>query len=1412
MRRLRRSDGLSRIVQAAAGDDLDLTDAEFAAVRHLLENEKTWVLAGQGTVEDVAARIASCLVGRSAENALAAGRAIAGGLLEFAVRDLEPEWFRQVLFARLERMQADQVSALDQALFGVQCDLAALLAAHDAADEGRFAGLTGLLSQVLDRLPVGTADQGELAVYLARLIRWLNTDPWPQDARFGGPVLAPADIERKLRVAGLRGQRDLDADELGRRCVRLVVLGGPGSGKTWFAKRTARLCAEAALEALAGGALPDEVELPLYTTCARLSVAPVNEGIRSALVSSALSQLPDMGGARVTAAVRVIFEERSTQTLLVADSLDEAAAPDDRVRLTDSLPTAWRIVLTSRPSAWNRQLAIGDSDPERQVGFLQPLEYPGDVEPFITRWFSSRPGWGAELKAQIRSRPPLQQAATIPLILAFYCIVGAGQPLPIRRSDLYTKVIRRMLTGRWRGDDGGGHDPDRCLERLRDWAWSAAASDFRSGTGVWADELLTPRTGQSQAELNALGHVAVAFGPEDLDTGMTRRRFVHRSIREHLVAEYIAFNLSPVVAAAELISHLWYDPDWEYAAPAALALHPQRDLVLRDLMRRIRGNGADSADLATIDGCWEIRRFLAATARESAERDWASDTANLIGQARHDLVAVRPDTIRDIFASAWPESNAVIIQSLLNLLADGTDPWTARELADAITWLDPSANDLTRARVALFRFLDSAVNPATVRAVATVIAGLNPSAEDRARLRAVLLSCLDNVDGPQMAWKVVMAIAMLNPSANDRTQAIQSLLVLIRNGTSPGLARDLAQVLEWLAPSAEDRARVRTVLLSFLCSVDGPGVAREVVMAIAALNPSADDRTQAIQALLTLITSATDPGRARDLADAFVGLAVSSADRARVRAVLVAHLDDEIDPRIARDVAGLVARMDPSVEDLYRARAVLLRLLQRENAPGKARDLADAIIRLDPQDEDLSRAQGVLSALLSTVINRRSPRDLADALGTLAVSAKDRTWAMPPMLWLLDNAADPGITLDLAGALRRLDPSADDLARARDSLLRHLAGTINPWDAAKLTDALKWLDPSADDLSRAREPLLWLLHVEVLSYPAQQLAKALASLAPTADELARSRAALLRLLEHTTRTAEALDLARTVGELNPTPADRTCARTAMQNQFDREVNDIIRSGVSDAVARLAVTAQEQALTALWLLDACEREPDSSTAAGLARLAGRLNPSADNLARARTRLLAMLDIEDRPGVAQHLAEAIAGLSPSAEDRTRAVLSLVRLLESQTYGGYGLHLGPAEAIVRLAPAAEDLARARTALVRLLIIAIRPVIAQRVADVLVRLSPTVSDLYGSDGWPFPPTTAVLAAARRNSEISAWLGALPGLSTSTRPQLQVDTASPMPDIGLSRRISIHLTSLLSLIVSHRRVSGTDANAGPSV
>ena len=356
-------------------------------------------------------------------------------------------------------METGQASALDEALLGLHA---------------RFDSVMEQLKLVLDRLPPGPARRGEIAVYLRTLIDWLNTDPWPRDPQFGGPVLTPAAIERKLRITatGRDREQDLDADGLAQQCVRLVILGGPGSGKTWLAKRTARRCAEDALEVLAAGGTLDEVELPLYTTCSRLFGA--GGDIREAVVSSALDQLADLGGSRISAALGVFFAERNAPTLLVIDSLDEAHGPSERLRQAGTLP--WRIVLTSRPSSWRNQLTINDTDDSHRVGELQPLRYPGDVEPFIQRWFAGRPERGNDLAAQIARRPGLQQAATVPLILAFYCIVGGTGPLPDFRRDLYTRVLNRMLTGRWRGDDDRQPDADTCLQTLRAWAWDGAAS------------------------------------------------------------------------------------------------------------------------------------------------------------------------------------------------------------------------------------------------------------------------------------------------------------------------------------------------------------------------------------------------------------------------------------------------------------------------------------------------------------------------------------------------------------------------------------------------------------------------------------------------------------------------------------------------------------------------------------------------------------------------------------------------------------------------------------------------------------------------------------------------------------------------------------------------------------------------
>src|SRR5580693_7105981 len=343
-KRLRHTDSLSRLVISATGSRINLTRAEFDAVRRLLEDQHTWTKIGQGTVEELATLIAGCIPpvkGRTASASHEASVTIAYGLLEFAVADLDPPVFQRVLMARLKRMEDGQASALDKALLVLHADLVARLDAKEELDARRFGLMLDYLKDVLERLPPGRADRAELVVYLRTLATGLDIDPWPNTRRFGGPVLSPAAIERRLHVtaADRKSDRDpvernLDADDLGRQCRRLVILGGPGSGKTWLARRTARRCAENALQALADGASLDEVELPLYTTCSRLFA--VRGEIREAVISSAFEQLDDLGSPRLSSALCEFFAERTGPTLLVLDSLDEARGSDKRLYQADT--------------------------------------------------------------------------------------------------------------------------------------------------------------------------------------------------------------------------------------------------------------------------------------------------------------------------------------------------------------------------------------------------------------------------------------------------------------------------------------------------------------------------------------------------------------------------------------------------------------------------------------------------------------------------------------------------------------------------------------------------------------------------------------------------------------------------------------------------------------------------------------------------------------------------------------------------------------------------------------------------------------------------------------------------------------------------------------------------------------------
>ncbi len=1326
-KRIRKIDDLSCMIKAASGVLVDLNAAEFKNLRKLLEKQETWTSLAQCNVSDLAGKIATCLParvgGRNEEGSRKSAEAIACGLLEFAVFKLEPETFQKVVLARLQQI-TDQTSTLGNALYDLHSDLYAFYARVDAA--------TDLLTRVLDRLPSGPADRAEIVVYLTTLVKWLGTDPWPEDRHLHGPTLTPAAIECKLRITATNGagEVDLDADLLAQRCLRLVILGGPGSGKTWLAKRTARRCAERALDDLVAGEPLEEVELPLYTTCASLfSAAAGNDNIRKAAVSSALSQIGDLGSSRITDALRLSLADRNAHTVLLVDSLDEAQGSTDPLSRADTL--CWRIILTSRPSSWNRQLRIDNYNDTHRIGELQPLRYPDDVEPFIQRWFDGQPERGRDLAEQIAQRPDLQQAATVPLILAFYCIIGGDKPMPDRTTRLYELVLTRMLTGRWRGDRVGSDsrpDPTTCRRLLTAWAWSGATnSDPVSGVGTWADDLPTERFQLGEADRQALDHVATPVDYDD-STGETLRRFVHRSIREQLVAKHIA-GISVDDARDVLFPHLWYDPDWEYVAPAAIAMHDEHDQLLRVLICRAAGSDQLPADLSVVDAGLEFRRLLARVASQSSETDWSPEVATMIGQARVELAWSAP-TDGFGMGAHWETSNHRACTVLLEFMDTQIDQWeTSRltrgiaeflqelewsrlgvcrldlRLVDNLVKLGPSAGEKSQACRTLLRLLRTETSGSVAIEIIDRLVELEPTAEDNQRATTALLRLLPSAISSELdrgfefarhsdlLGKFLDAIVQVATSEEDNQKARKALLKLLDTG-NPRVARPLVSGVVQLATSRKDKLETREALLRLLGAPDNDWVADFLTRGVVRLDPTPLDKQRAREMLLKLLGTQTFWARsyrwAPRLMDWVIEFDPTPEGKQQVREMLLKILDTQTSSDGAESLVDAVVRFDPTLLDKQRAREALLRLLETPDNDREAGELVRGVVGLDPTPLDKQRIREMLPRLLGTQTNCSVAKILIDKGGQLATSEEDKHQLREALLKLLSAQTD-------------------------NSAARILVET--------LVDGAFWLATSGEDRQQVREMLLRLLGTQTDSFVAVTLVDGVIRLDPTPQDIQLARDALLRLLDSPDNDRAAEELVRKIARLDPAPLDRQRAREMMLGLLDSPT----------FWAESYVGAQQ-----------------------LVDWVTTFDPTPGNKQRVREILLSLLGTQTDSGIAGALVDRAVWLSMSVEDKQQVRELLLRLLGTQTDSSVAVTL--VDWVIRLDPPPQDTQRARGALLRLLA-SETDRWADRLVDRMAYLDPTVADLSTWRDWAVAPTTRLLAVTRWNSPLSEWLTALPHL-----------------------------------------------------
>ncbi|MDQ1365545.1 MAG: hypothetical protein QOE57_1587, partial [Acidimicrobiaceae bacterium] len=346
-----------------------------------------------------------------------------------------------------------------------------LVAAADPAS-----GVGGLLvsfdrgiEDVLDRLPPPVADRAIIETYLVAVIRELDHDAWTRTA--GGEAISVSGLARKLTLhttaatnpSTAADEAGSDADEFIGRCRRVVILGDPGAGKSWLARRTGMRAAEAALAALHSGARAETIEtieVPLFARCPPVVAAAAGDSADawSALVTAAVMPMAHRFGPGPGAeAFLRRLRDRPGVYLVILDGLDEGdetAAATVFDRLVATAGRDLRIMVTCRPGSWRRQLPMTRTDPRDRVARLDPLGYPGDVERIVEHWLADRPEARDALLNLLRERSDLASAACTPLVCAMYCLVASWDgEIPDRRRLLYQKVVTRLLRGTWRQEE-----------------------------------------------------------------------------------------------------------------------------------------------------------------------------------------------------------------------------------------------------------------------------------------------------------------------------------------------------------------------------------------------------------------------------------------------------------------------------------------------------------------------------------------------------------------------------------------------------------------------------------------------------------------------------------------------------------------------------------------------------------------------------------------------------------------------------------------------------------------------------------------------------------------------------------------------------------------------------------------------
>jgi hypothetical protein len=512
-------------------------------------------------------------------------------------------------------------------------------------------------------------------------------DPAISDWRPADYDFAVAEREVGPRLEARRIQVRVAWDELfstRTNAQPLVVVGGPGFGKSSLLAWTARQMAMQSSVAIAERtASIDGTSWPILADLDAWTQQPGSP--RESLLKAALERagVPEEWNKLSCDTLEQIYlrrlREQAHNTFLFLDAVDQvrdSSIATLQQRLDSMVIFGGRLILSSRESALRSRRGML---PFEQMTVVQAAALaPREAADLAAKWLDG-PG-ARELDGHLRSHTTLAVVAGSPLLLTLACLVVLARPkhrLPETAGALYREIMHELGRGAWRQTAVAPlaiADVESFLADLRRMCWHLFCLDPQANRFVRESLIraFTMSAGGTVSEANRNLALLVALGflesSDRSEDGEPTYLFRHATFREFLVASYVASELSrdgwelseirtrvgtgwTNVRTADLLEQNAFNPAWEpvFLFAAGLLIDPvplfamladaKRDDHFRhrlSLLCQCYGTlGADKECLVT--GVMEpVFQYMARRGRRAIEksphdwRRWLVDSGNLM--------------------------------------------------------------------------------------------------------------------------------------------------------------------------------------------------------------------------------------------------------------------------------------------------------------------------------------------------------------------------------------------------------------------------------------------------------------------------------------------------------------------------------------------------------------------------------------------------------------------------------------------------------------------------------------------------------------------------------------------------------------------------------------------------------------